>query len=209
MKNLFVTLTVTLFLLLGNAGSSYSLTIDFTDAAWEAAEGFDNFTLGDITLQSHPFNSTLWHDPIDGIGVIYSYENDEIEDNELLQVSFASLILLDVIHLADFFYECRQTCYSETGSYSLDGGVTWISISAPNPSFPNGEMSIAIGQLTDSIWFMAPGQIGLEDHEYALQALTYTDLPPQQVPEPTTLILYGIGIVAICPWLRRRNHLKN
>ena len=200
-ENLFLIMAAGIFVL-ANAAQSQALTIDFRDNAWEASEGFQDFTLGDVTLRAHPAQATLWHDSIDGIGIIFDYENDEIEEDEILEVSFASLIQLDSIGIADFFYECRWGgCYSETGYYSLDG-TTWNLFTAPNPSNSNGEMSIAVGQVVSSVWFMAPGNIGTQDHEFALQNLVVTQL----VPEPGTLILLASGIVLIVPWLRRRKH---
>lgn len=178
--------------LIGAAGSGSAMTIDFRDSAWEAADGYHEYTLGGITLKADPRRARLWHDNIDGIGIRYDYEDDEIEGSELLKMDFSTDVRLDSIFVADLFYECRSgNCYSETGSYSLDGGGLWNVFSAPNPSNPNGFLAISMaGVVTDSIWFQAPGKTGGEDHDFAVQAVEVSS-----VPEPGTIVLLAAGML--------------
>ena len=202
MKKYFIAFTVSVSVFI--ASSAFAITIDFRDNVWEGAEGLGSFTYGDVTLSANPQDAVLWQDGIDGIGIINGYENDEIEGSEVLQVSFASEVILEAIYLADFFYECRwwSGCYSEIGYYSLNG-ADWTQVTALNPSNSNGEMSIVVGEIVSSLWLRAPGRIGGKDHEFALQRL---DITP--VPEPATLMLMGIGLAGLAGGAARRKWKK-
>jgi len=204
-----------IYLSLSVTAAADAITIDFTDDAWEAVDWpvlRTSYTIGDVTVTATTAttgNPKLWHDSIDGIGIRLSYEADEIESQEILQVSFASSINLNTIRVSDLFYESRSGhWYNEIGYYSLNNGGSWTSFTAPNANLPspttNGEFSIAIGGIdTNSIWLKAPGYVNVngyrQDHEFSLQRLEIS-----QVPEPSTLLLLGSGLIGLAMFGKKR-----
>ncbi|MHC4547717.1 MAG: PEP-CTERM sorting domain-containing protein [Planctomycetota bacterium] len=146
----------------------------------------------ELKLEASPAGARLWWDAVDGFGVRYSYEDDEIEDVEILGVHFSELVLVDRIHVADLFFEHG---YAERGWYQLDDGPK-IPFSAV-PGSPNGELILDIGTAAGTILFSAPGRTGGQNHEFAVSGL---DLTPN--PEPGTFILFGSACAGA--WVARR-----
>jgi hypothetical protein len=138
---------------------------------------------------------TLWWDNIDGIGVQYSYEQDEIEGRESLRLDFSTPFILDSIFIADLFNEHG---YTERGFYELNNGplVTFFAAADQNLGDPgdNGELTLIIGGVTvNSIEFTAPGLLANgENHEFALQGIEGTP-----VPIPGAILLLGSGLVGL------------
>ena len=192
-----------LVLIMGfTCGRAFALTIDFRDTVWSSANFQSAFTWDNVTLTASPSGATLWQDTTDGIGIRYSYENDEIEDVERLIVSFLSPVRLYTIGISDLFYESRSgQWYNETGAYSIDHGSTWSYFTAPDTNLPspttNGEVTISTsGVVVTDLWFKAPGYVNAgsytQDHEFSLQTL---DVSP--VPETSTLVLFMVGLIVI------------
>ena len=194
-----------------------AITIDFRDDAWDSANWQASYTIGypiigDITVKATPDTATLWHDDVDGMGIRYSYEDDEIEKWEVLYVSFASNINLDTIRVSDLFYESRSGYwYNEIGYYSLNNGTSWTPFTAPNTNLPststngeNGEFDIAVGGIeTNSLRLKARGYVYdngyRQDHEFSLQSLEIS-----QVPEPSTLLLLGSALIGVAMFGKKR-----
>jgi hypothetical protein len=197
-------LTLCLFAASAEA-TSFSPDIDFRDdAIWPDVDRETHFTgtQADITLTlwATPSPAKLWQDDRDGIGIRRSYEDDEIEAEEILKVRFQEKVFLSAIYVADLFFERG---YSETGHYRIDDGA-WVEIDAL--SLPgtgrNGEHVIAFDSpvpLVDRIEFRALGRVGKQNHEYALMGFDATP-----VPEPSTAALLGLGLVALAARPRRR-----
>jgi hypothetical protein len=141
-----------------------------------------------------------------GLGVRRSYENDEIESDEILKVSFDMPVELTAIYISDLFHERG---YFEEGSYSING-ATWVDFDASSlpGSNDNGERMISFANPVGDVSyveFTAPGRINGENHEFALMGFdVIVHVPdPIPVPEPGTGLLLGLGLVLFGAGARR------
>jgi hypothetical protein len=184
--------------------------IDFRDSGtWSNGNRQGSYTKTQsgitLTLNATPSPGTLWWDDKDGIGIRLSYEKDEIEDNEILEVAFHEATTLSTIYVADLFVEKG---YIETGFYRINGGG-WIGFDAA--SLPgtgtNGEHAIVFDQAiagVNTVGFRAPGAaIKGEDHEFAVMGFD-AEGPTAAIPEPTAAMLFGAGLLIASHASRRR-----
>jgi len=189
------------------AAQANALIIDFGAAPWTpGADNLASYTVGNVTAAAGPQGKLLFaQDPQDGLG-IHSGEDDEIDGNEYLTISFASAVSLQSIKLTDFFPKVHDGLTNdgsgpagEEGKISLWLGMSQvgpiIDIHGANSAGPNGEQVFAFsGQTVTKIVFWA---VGARD-EYSLKSI--------QVPEPGLLGLLGFGM--ICLGLSRRRQAK-
>ena len=186
----------------------YAPQIDFRDGSlWSDADKEHSYSGSqsgvDLTISAAPIEATLWWDDMDGLGIRLSYENDEVESEEVLRISFHDEVALLAIYISDLFVEDG---YSEKGSYRINDGA-WVHFDAMSipGSNDNGERLIAFGSPihgVDSIDFSAPGKINHnEDHEFALMGL---DVSAILVPEPNTALLLSMGLWMVGLRARRR-----
>lgn len=177
---------------------SFADYIDFSDDAFQTVQGKNSESFTDIDgsgldidLSVTPSEGEMTWYSDDGIGINYDYETDEIEDSEILKVTFSESVLLEEFDLTDFFIETRNGHeYAEVGWYELSSGGP-VEITATTPG-GNGEKNIAVNEVTSWVQFTAKGKTSnpYEDHEYAVKGLEYSSAA---VPEPATLSLFLIG----------------
>jgi len=176
--------------------TAWADTVDFRDPnLFGPANQRSSFDVGvldgyELTLLPAPEGARLWWDAVDGFGVRFSYEDDEIEGVEELTVQFSAAVYLDAIHVSDLYLEGGRR---EIGFYQLDGGAKQSFLALPGA--PNGELSIDVGATVRTIGFSAPGH----GHEFSVKAL---DVAPN--PEPGTLGLCGAVLVGAWVAHRRR-----
>ncbi len=197
MKMILLVISGILFL----ASNALAAPTYFTGPDFGAALGQVSFSYLyddlELTLEAGVFptgEATLWWDDQDGIGVQYSYEQDEIEASEYLRLSFAEPLRLEAVYIADLFNEWG---YLERGYYQTNGIGPWVEFTAlPGQVIgsSNGERSILINEMVNYITFTAPGWLqNGENHEYALQGIA-TGTP---VPLPSTILLLSSGVLSL------------
>ena len=207
MKSRYLLFTIAMFLGITPALGGY---IDFTVAPFEQIDNQSTWSTTvdgiEITFTAYPEGATFYWDDNDGyrdgIGIRHSYENDEIEYDEMMKISFSETILLEYAFLTDLFYESD---YQEEGYYWFDGGSEvhfYADLGQPTGTY--GEKTLDIDQYVDYIYFRAPGKIWnpdtevWEDHEYSVGGIYIS-----KVPEPSTLLLLSTGLLAGAAFRKR------
>jgi hypothetical protein len=203
----YVLPAVVLIGLLAPGAFAATVQVDFTDGSvFGPAMDQPSFTVDlggfDLLIEARVFpvgDALLWRDDQDGFGVQFSYEQDEIEANELLQLSFSIPFILETVHISDLF---NEFCYREIGYYEINGSGNWVEFMAAEDQLigsTNGTLMLDINETIDFITFSAPGLLqSFQNHEFALAGFEGTP-----VPIPTPFVLLGGGLLGLLG-LRKR-----
>lgn len=170
-------------------------TIDFGSDSWQEAEGKFSHSVGSVIVTANPFLLSVldWHSG-DGIGIttLLDREPTEINNAELLRVRFVGGTTFKSFTVSNLFpHEGFLRPTDELGYYSIDGGE-WIGFSG---NAGNGLRTVNLGGVSGSTIDFKSTLLGLRN-DFSVQQIA--------VPEPTSLMLVGAGLIAGAARLRRR-----
>ena len=154
---------------------------------------------GDLTRDGR-----LYWDGEDGFGIRgASYEDDEIENPEVLRISFDRPIFVERFLLSDLYYmegpPGRQ--FVEQGSYSTNGGSSWTPFFADSHT-SNGEKELDLAERLDEILFTAPGRTIGGNHEFSVAGFDAYRIGQASAPEPGGVLLFGAGLALLAARVR-------
>lgn len=180
--------------------AAFALSLDFTDGSWDGAQGNSSFTAHSSGVALFAAGGVLTINYVggpsgdntgnDGVGI----SDDEIglSGGEQLTVAFPTAVTLNRVFITDLFqYEGPQGQH-EIGQYSLNGGASFASFTSVGGD--NGALTLNIFQSNVSSIIFRSNTNTWSD--FSVKGLTYS------VPEPSSTILLGIGLVALVPLLR-------
>lgn len=188
--------------------NAFALSINFTDGSWNGAQGQSSFTthMSGIDLFAAPSPTAKLsvnyiggpsgdNSGMDGLGI----NDDEITQGgtEQLRINFSSPVTLNSVYITDLFRNEGPSGQPEVGLYSLDGGTSFTSFTSVGAL--NGALTLNFSpSVISSIIFKSSTDSW---SDYSVKGLTYN---AQSVPEPSTLLLLGAGLVGLAAWKKKQ-----
>jgi hypothetical protein len=189
------------------ASPSLASTIDFRKQIWNP-NGAGSKTVGDVTVTANPYGSKLFWSTEDGFGIDSDpgdREDDEINNNERLVITFTRPFQLTGVLITDLFRETLDgITYNEIGEFRINGGE-WEAFSGVETrrQNPNGEVFFSPPGIED-VWkleFRADTfDFGGRRNDFSVALLEGSP----SVPEPTSLMLMGTGLIGLATRIRRK-----
>jgi hypothetical protein len=189
-------------------GQSFAATIDFRKNIWNPT-GANSKTVNGVTATAEPGSADLFWATDDGFGIDggrNDRERDEINNQERLLITFTNPFTLTGILLTDLFHETLDgISYDEIAEFRINGGE-WEAVSGVDTRHenPNGE-----------VFFNPAGGIDVMTLEFRADTFDRGGLrndfsvallegSPAAVPEPTSMLLLGSGLVGLAARFRRK-----
>ena len=217
-KKLLTALVGSSALLVAPQAFAEEITVSFTgdgngeDRAteWVVDEETDGVR---VTVTPEPDGSLLYWDAKDGFGVRGpGYEYDEVEGSELLVISFSQPVEVTNVALTDLFNEFSWAAgmYQESGFITLsDGTVVEVEAAANQTPGTNGELTVAVNAVTQSITFSAPGRVDGENNEFSVAGVSFEKVSvPELDPSSATGGLAFLGSFLLVATGRRRRRAR-
>jgi hypothetical protein len=186
-----------------SAAQASAVTIDFTNNVWNPGFPADDITVGNTTVESVPqipLAALSWSNAA-GFGVISWVDLDPtIGTAEGIKITFSQPFTLTSFLLGNLgLVGFGNFTIPEVGYYSLNGGAfqSVNGTASGNVTVniaPTLVTSLVLGYDSFSLW------------DFSVKSVTgdFQTTQPPSVPEPTSMVLLGSGLVAVVARARRK-----
>lgn len=191
-----------LLLVFAVSGSASATVIDFTDGTtWGGANGNSTFSAVvegiNVTLNGSRASifgrvaaNMTWQ--ADGLGIEnWLGEDDEIDYLEHIKVSFAPNVIVNSLS----FYDVDR---DESATYILEGG-NWVTTGGSLGA--TSLFTVQTGSADEVSWVTASADGGFLWADNVSLAKIDVTAP---VPEPATMLLFGIGLLSLAGFSRKK-----
>ncbi len=195
-KRLLVGFNVLILLTFASTGSSTTLDIDFRITDWSSqyTVGDRSVTVGGVEVVPNHHSGDLSYDNVDGFGIydINSNTNPFIGNGDNLIVLFNPTQTITGFLLSDFDLneQARVAILSSNGSSEL---LDW-TFTGGNDA--DGEVYVDLGQAYTGVNVYFYGFTG-----DGYKVIGFNETP---VPEPATMLLFGLGLLGLAGVNRRK-----